>query len=91
MSSALETNESPTTNSEEQQAVDSASAMTTSIKADLTVDVAAEKEEHPDAGEINAADEVEGLKLALIILGLCFSNILTGLVSLLRHHFGGCR
>ncbi|KAL8848316.1 MAG: hypothetical protein Q9221_006670 [Calogaya cf. arnoldii] len=33
------------------------------------------------AGAINAADEVKGLKLALIIVGLCFSNILTGLAS----------
>lgn len=29
----------------------------------------------------NAADEVTGIKLALVIVGLCFSNILTGLVS----------
>ena len=32
------------------------------------------------AGSINAADEVTGVKLALIVVGLCFSNILTGLV-----------
>lgn len=33
------------------------------------------------AGDIKAADEVTGIKLALIIVALCFSNILTGLVS----------
>ncbi|KAJ4357233.1 uncharacterized protein N0V89_001808 [Didymosphaeria variabile] len=70
---------------EEQKAADSAYAMDASKKDDATVDVAAEKEEQlvaeeqPDSGGINAADEVKGLKLALIILGLCFSNILTGL------------
>lgn len=31
------------------------------------------------AGAINAADEVTGIKLAMIVVGLCFSNILTGL------------
>ncbi|KAF2732223.1 MFS general substrate transporter [Polyplosphaeria fusca] len=68
------------------QAAHSASVMNTSIKDDLTVDLAAKKEEQaatadaqPDSTGINAADEVQGLKLALIILGLCFSNILTGL------------
>ncbi|KAF1953775.1 MFS general substrate transporter [Byssothecium circinans] len=79
MSSPLETKEYPTATSEEHQAADSSSAMNTTIKDDLTVDVTAEKEEQTDAGGINAADEVKGLKLALIILGLCFSNILTGL------------
>lgn len=33
------------------------------------------------AGGTNAADEVTGIRLALIIIGLCFSNILTGLAS----------
>ncbi|PQE13617.1 HC-toxin efflux carrier TOXA protein [Rutstroemia sp. NJR-2017a BVV2] len=32
----------------------------------------------PTAGDINVADEVKGVKLALIIFALCFSNILTG-------------
>ncbi|KAF2437710.1 MFS general substrate transporter [Karstenula rhodostoma CBS 690.94] len=66
---------------QEHQAADSASTMNTGIKEDLTVDLAAGKgEEHAvDSGGINAADEVKGLKLALIIFGLCFSNILTGL------------
>ncbi len=35
------------------------------------------------AGSINAADEVTRIKLALIVIGLCFSNILTGLPSLM--------
>jgi hypothetical protein len=35
----------------------------------------------PAVGEIDAADEVKGVKLALVIFGLCFSNILTGLVG----------
>lgn len=40
-----------------------------------------EDEPSSSTGGINAADEATGLKLALIVFGLCFSNILTGLVS----------
>jgi hypothetical protein len=49
---------------------------------------AVEQENEPQtttAGEINAADEVKGIKLALVVLGLCFSNILTGLVREVNH------
>ena len=45
---------------------------------------AEDKKNEAAAGEINAADEVTGIKLALVVVGLCFSNILTGLVS--RRH-----
>lgn len=45
-----------------------------------TLDVE-QKSHDAAAGDINAADEVKGTKLALIVVGLCFSNILTGLVS----------
>lgn len=81
---------------EEHQAAYPAHTMNASNKDDATVDVAADKEQlaaedaQLDSGGINAADEVKGLKLALIILGLCFSNILTGLVCLLQDRSGGC-
>ncbi|KAH8692492.1 hypothetical protein GQ44DRAFT_780132 [Phaeosphaeriaceae sp. PMI808] len=65
MSSPLKTKEYQT---------DSASATNTSIKDDVTIDVAADAQ----SGLVNAIDEVKGPKLALIVFGLCFSNILTG-------------
>ena len=38
----------------------------------------------PAAGDILSTDEITGIKLALIIFGLCFSNILTGLVNIVE-------
>jgi hypothetical protein len=35
----------------------------------------------PVAEPANNTDEIKGIKLALIVFGLCFSNIITGLVS----------
>ena len=42
---------------------------------------AKERSDEATAGDIKAEDEITGIKLALIIVGLCFSNILTGLVG----------
>lgn len=49
-----------------------------------TVD-AERKREEAVAGDINTADEVTGIKLGLIVVALCFSNMLTGLVSRSTH------
>ena len=42
---------------------------------------AAELGDEGNAEDIKSTDEITGLRLALIIVALCFSNVLTGLVS----------
>ena len=51
------------------------------LDAGATIDEAA-------AGDIKAANEVTGIKLALIVIALCFSNILT--LSYFIHRLPGC-
>jgi hypothetical protein len=50
-------------------------------KTNTSVNGRAYENDIPEAGEINLADEVKGVKLVLIVFTLCFSNILTGVVG----------